>query len=170
MVCASLSGSEGVTLIDGGAAVDSGRQRIKEGRIVGEGVRSDQKYLKMQSHLALAHAYTHTHLLSRLLNMPLISPCTCRVAAAWSVCGDPSLFMLLPTHITTAPQSNAVTLWRVTVRVTSMKLVGVASVIRVWSPMVYEAVTPDSWMLRVVSGKPRARQVKVTLSPAAAVT
>ena len=51
-----------------------------------------------------------------------------------------------------------------------MKLVGVASVIRVWSPMVYEAVTPDSWMLRVVSGKPWARQVKVTLSPAAAVT
>ena len=78
--------------------------------------------------------------------------------------------MLLPTHVTTAPQSNTVTLWRVTVRVTSMKLVGVASVIRVWSPMVYEAVTPDSWMLRVVSGKPRARQVKVTLSPAAAVT
>ena len=78
--------------------------------------------------------------------------------------------MLLPTHVTTAPQSNAVTLWRVTVRVTSMKLVGVASVIRVWSPMVYEAVTPDSWMLRVVSGKPRARQVKVTLSPAAAIT
>ena len=102
--------------------------------------------------------------------MSSISPCTCRVAAAWSVCVDPSLFMLLPTHITTAPQSNTVTLWRVTVWVTSMKLVGVASVIRVWSPMVYEAVTPDSWMLRVVSGKPLAVQMKVTLSPAAAVT
>ena len=36
--------------------------------------------------------------------------------------------------------------------------------------MMYEAFSPDSWMLRVVSGKPWARQVKVTLSPAAAVT
>ena len=78
--------------------------------------------------------------------------------------------MLLAIHVTTAPQSNAVTLWRVTVRVTSRGVVAVASVIRVWFPMVYEAVTPDSWMLRVVSGKPRARQVKVTLLPAADVT
>ena len=51
-----------------------------------------------------------------------------------------------------------------------MELVGVASVIRVWFPMVYEAFTPDSWMVMVVSGKPRARQVTVTSSPAAAVT
>ena len=78
--------------------------------------------------------------------------------------------MLLPSHVTTAPQSNTVTLWRVTVWVTSMKLVGVAAVIRVWFPMVYEAFTPDSWMVMVVSGKPRARQVKETSSPAAAVT
>ena len=78
--------------------------------------------------------------------------------------------MLLATHVTTAPQSNVVTLWRVTVRFTSMKLVGMASIIRVWSPMVYEAVTPDSWMLRVVSGMPRARQVKVALSLAADFT
>ena len=77
--------------------------------------------------------------------------------------------MLLASHVTTAPQSNAVTLWRVTVRVTSMKLVGVASVIRVWFPMVYEAVTPDSWMLRVVSGKPWAKQTK-EMSPAATVS
>ena len=46
MVCALLRGSEGVTLTDGGAAVDSGRQRTKEGRMVGQGVRSDQKYLE----------------------------------------------------------------------------------------------------------------------------
>ena len=65
---------------------------------------------------------------------------------------------------------NTVILWRVTMRVTSRKLVGVASVIRVWYPMVYEAFTPDSWRVMVVSGKPWPKQVKVTSSPAAAVT
>ena len=63
MVCALLSGSEGVTLTDGGAAVDSDRQRTKEGRIIGQGVRSDQKYY-------LKHA---------------VSPCSCTCIYAYTL-------------------------------------------------------------------------------------
>ena len=120
------SGSEGVIPTEGGT-----EQWIAAGR-------TERNAVEIQQCLYMQYITLHLHTGTKTFRtyIPSISPPTSRVAVVWCVCVDPSLFLFLPTQVTTAPQSTTVTLWTMTVRVTSMALVGVASVIRVWFPMV----------------------------------
>ena len=95
-----------------------------------------------------------------------------KVAVATAIIGVPSLFMFIAVHVTTtAVQSCAVILWRVTRRVASMAVVGVASVIRDGgSVIVGVLLTPGTWVLKVTPGKPLAVKAMVTSSPTIAPT
>ena len=95
------SGSEGVTPTEGGT-----EQWIAAGRTERNAVEIQQcfymQYITLHLHIGTNTYHIIIALSQDFPYIPSISPPTSRVAVVWCVCVDP-LFMLLPTHVTTAP-------------------------------------------------------------------